>query len=167
MYTYLFISICFFFFNDTATTEIYPLSLHDALPISPTSPCRSNSNGERIIANGVLNSCVMLANNCDLNRSFCLSCSCAVSRLAFVSSSAIWCTCCSRCQLKVKICPVPTTSAVEQRKNRLEIDSTTLGGRPAKSRLASTNEATIRVWVASTTCGGQTKRRPVPTMTRE
>src|SRR3712207_9399385 len=27
-------SDCFFFFNDTATTEIYPLSLHDALPIS-------------------------------------------------------------------------------------------------------------------------------------
>src|SRR5256886_7327455 len=29
------ISICFifFFFNDTATTEIYTLSLHDALPI--------------------------------------------------------------------------------------------------------------------------------------
>src|SRR6266404_9692256 len=26
--------ICFFFFNDTATTEIYTLSLHDALPIS-------------------------------------------------------------------------------------------------------------------------------------
>src|SRR2546425_4141743 len=26
---------CFFFFNDTATTEIYTLSLHDALPISP------------------------------------------------------------------------------------------------------------------------------------
>src|SRR3712207_8628272 len=25
----------FFFFNDTATTEIYTLSLHDALPISP------------------------------------------------------------------------------------------------------------------------------------
>src|SRR2546430_13358840 len=25
----------FFFFNDTATTEIYPLSLHDALPIYP------------------------------------------------------------------------------------------------------------------------------------
>src|SRR2546429_4727127 len=25
--------IFFFFFNDTATTEIYPLSLHDALPI--------------------------------------------------------------------------------------------------------------------------------------
>src|SRR5436190_16486411 len=29
---------CFFFFNDTATTEIYTLSLHDALPISHTSP---------------------------------------------------------------------------------------------------------------------------------
>src|SRR3989337_3655063 len=27
--------LCFFFFNDTATTEIYTLSLHDALPISP------------------------------------------------------------------------------------------------------------------------------------
>src|SRR2546427_7721210 len=26
-----------FFFNDTATTEIYTLSLHDALPISPTA----------------------------------------------------------------------------------------------------------------------------------
>src|SRR5258706_10002789 len=27
--------LAFFFFNDTATTEIYTLSLHDALPISP------------------------------------------------------------------------------------------------------------------------------------
>src|SRR5438874_13375418 len=27
-----------FFFNDTATTEIYTLSLHDALPISPAGP---------------------------------------------------------------------------------------------------------------------------------
>src|SRR3712207_8613971 len=27
-----------FFFNDTATTEIYALSLHDALPISTTPP---------------------------------------------------------------------------------------------------------------------------------
>src|SRR2546430_10782278 len=27
----------FFFFNDTATTEIYTLSLHDALPISATA----------------------------------------------------------------------------------------------------------------------------------
>src|SRR2546430_6078964 len=29
------LSSFFFFFNDTATTEIYTLSLHDALPISP------------------------------------------------------------------------------------------------------------------------------------
>src|SRR5438132_5872051 len=27
------IILCIFFFNDTATTEIYTLSLHDALPI--------------------------------------------------------------------------------------------------------------------------------------
>src|SRR3712207_8399020 len=27
--------MCIFFFNDTATTEIYTLSLHDALPIWP------------------------------------------------------------------------------------------------------------------------------------
>src|SRR6267154_6023103 len=32
----------FFFFNDTATTEIYTLSLHDALPISEAgSACRA------------------------------------------------------------------------------------------------------------------------------
>src|SRR5256885_12910047 len=30
----------FFFFNDTATTEIYTLSLHDALPISGLEPER-------------------------------------------------------------------------------------------------------------------------------
>src|SRR5256885_12883687 len=30
--------LSFFFFNDTATTEIYTLSLHDALPIC--GPCR-------------------------------------------------------------------------------------------------------------------------------
>src|SRR3989442_10862777 len=29
---------CFFFFNDTATTEIYTLSLHDALPICRKPP---------------------------------------------------------------------------------------------------------------------------------
>src|SRR3712207_9470037 len=32
-----------FFFNDTATTEIYTLSLHDALPISTGSTRRSSS----------------------------------------------------------------------------------------------------------------------------
>src|ERR1039457_7641549 len=32
----------FFFFNDTATTEIYTLSLHDALPISVYPPACDN-----------------------------------------------------------------------------------------------------------------------------
>src|SRR2546430_3789000 len=32
------LSFPFFFFNDTATTEIYTLSLHDALPISLQRP---------------------------------------------------------------------------------------------------------------------------------
>src|SRR5256885_4012190 len=35
----------FFFFNDTATTEIYTLSLHDALPIS--SPTRRGQSSYR------------------------------------------------------------------------------------------------------------------------
>src|SRR3712207_8177070 len=36
-----------FFFNDTATTEIYTLSLHDALPISPARrlPGRRGATG--------------------------------------------------------------------------------------------------------------------------
>src|SRR5256885_8729593 len=33
----------FFFFNDTATTEIYTLSLHDALPISMTHPVATSA----------------------------------------------------------------------------------------------------------------------------
>src|SRR5690348_18461566 len=38
----LFFFFSFFFFNDPATTEIYTLSLHDALPISwPPKPVRS------------------------------------------------------------------------------------------------------------------------------
>src|SRR5216684_7184782 len=39
------ILVFFFFFNDTATTEIYTLSLHDALPISPCrlTTCRDFS----------------------------------------------------------------------------------------------------------------------------
>src|SRR5256885_9649619 len=34
-------TLSFFFFNDTATTEIYTLSLHDALPISATDGSRA------------------------------------------------------------------------------------------------------------------------------
>src|SRR3712207_7703454 len=33
--------MCFFFFNDTATTEIYTLSLHDALPICSSASSRT------------------------------------------------------------------------------------------------------------------------------
>src|SRR5437588_7333616 len=37
----------FFFFNDTATTEIYTLSLHDALPISPSAWLRGPDRSGR------------------------------------------------------------------------------------------------------------------------
>src|SRR5215475_16213115 len=37
--------LLFFFVNDTATTEIYTLSLHDALPISPCSRAAFASAG--------------------------------------------------------------------------------------------------------------------------
>src|SRR2546430_13634754 len=47
--------IFFFFLNDTATTEIYTLSLHDALPIfhgrgrqaAPAGPCRLRASTSR------------------------------------------------------------------------------------------------------------------------
>src|SRR5579864_9703108 len=39
MFFLVFLSL-FFFFNDTATTEIYTLSLHDALPIQDRQPAR-------------------------------------------------------------------------------------------------------------------------------
>src|SRR2546421_12832220 len=38
--------VLYFFFNDTATTEIYTLSLHDALPISATD-CATASTRRR------------------------------------------------------------------------------------------------------------------------
>src|SRR5437588_13096755 len=37
----------FFFFNDPATTEIYTLSLHDALPISPVARARCAPRSRR------------------------------------------------------------------------------------------------------------------------
>src|SRR5258706_4979314 len=42
-------AVVLFFFNDTATTEIYTLSLHDALPISyiRTSPLQSQRRRPR------------------------------------------------------------------------------------------------------------------------
>src|SRR3712207_7205883 len=38
----------FFFFNDTATTEIYTLSLHDALPISARDRAHADPAGEAV-----------------------------------------------------------------------------------------------------------------------
>src|SRR6266516_3273211 len=62
-------SIIFFFFNDTATTEIYTLSLHDALPIRSASQplaVAPTSRIHRVIVNtaatsgtGTLNSCAI------------------------------------------------------------------------------------------------------------
>src|SRR3712207_9186976 len=37
-------NLFFFFFNDTATTEIYTLSLHDALPICSSSHAAATSS---------------------------------------------------------------------------------------------------------------------------
>src|SRR3712207_8279070 len=42
-----------FFFNDTATTEIYTLALHDALPISEPAPApRPHRRGRRTWVDG-------------------------------------------------------------------------------------------------------------------
>src|SRR2546427_5934099 len=42
----------FFFFNDTATTEIYTLSLHDALPISTGCPRSTPTSATRTCRSG-------------------------------------------------------------------------------------------------------------------
>src|SRR5476649_657308 len=39
--------LAFFLFNDPATTEIYTLSLHDALPISPPGRSKNRSSTSR------------------------------------------------------------------------------------------------------------------------
>src|SRR2546430_12547470 len=45
LYSYFFLYFSFFFFNDTATTEIYTLSLHDALPIFVAEPLVGGVSG--------------------------------------------------------------------------------------------------------------------------
>src|SRR6266496_6840342 len=40
VFLYILPFLFFFFFNDTATSEIYTLSLHDALPISAAQYCK-------------------------------------------------------------------------------------------------------------------------------
>src|SRR2546430_13357605 len=48
--------LSFFFFNDTATTEIYTLSLHDALPISLACAGLANAQVNARSDNGDKNS---------------------------------------------------------------------------------------------------------------
>src|SRR2546426_9375323 len=59
----IFYNHIFFFFNDTATTEIYTLSLHDALPISPGR--QKGQDGDRDVlpytAEGVAHGLVVVA----------------------------------------------------------------------------------------------------------
>src|SRR5215208_5224898 len=50
-HSFIFSVFCFFFFNDTATTEIYTLSLHDALPISPASIILVLTPAARVMTN--------------------------------------------------------------------------------------------------------------------
>src|SRR5256885_12080211 len=48
MFLMLLSTSLFFFFNDTATTEIYTLSLHDALPILPLRQALIEANRVRL-----------------------------------------------------------------------------------------------------------------------
>src|SRR2546430_8812505 len=49
-----FVEPVLFFFNDTATTEIYTLSLHDALPIyhAEGHGCHQQPHGQRVAVQG-------------------------------------------------------------------------------------------------------------------
>src|SRR3712207_8258605 len=57
----------YFFFNDTATTEIYTLSLHDALPISKPP----SASGSALVS--VANSRSRSTRNCRLSKRVCTS----------------------------------------------------------------------------------------------
>src|SRR5438876_8082491 len=47
-----FLFVLFFFFNDPATTEIYTLSLHDALPISEAAAAGTTGHAARGLLGG-------------------------------------------------------------------------------------------------------------------
>ena len=55
MFFFLLLFFCIFFFNDPATTEIYTLSLHDALPIwSLSNPLVAVELAAAVMADGVV-----------------------------------------------------------------------------------------------------------------
>src|SRR2546422_5904958 len=54
-----------FFFNDTATTEIYTLSLHDALPISVLAHCHPIGIVALALVGLVVAPFALLASECD------------------------------------------------------------------------------------------------------
>src|SRR3989449_6192213 len=56
----------FFFFNDTATTEIYTLSLHDALPI--LAACRQRKRVRFTTAAEMVNELIEAKNKSELSR---------------------------------------------------------------------------------------------------
>src|SRR2546421_5606350 len=74
----------FFFFNDTATTEIYTLSLHDALPIFTVSALSSENIGP---PNSATCCPVRMAAAPCFNRSMFLSVRSLAPRLRFCRSS--------------------------------------------------------------------------------
>src|SRR2546423_15569955 len=49
------LTLFFFFFNDTATTEIYTLSLHDALPISISRQVTADERSAPMLINRARN----------------------------------------------------------------------------------------------------------------
>ena len=61
--------LLFFFFNDTATTEIYTLSLHDALPILQT--VANQFLNMEPLEHGVANSCKSGSNHGTVGTSGC------------------------------------------------------------------------------------------------
>src|SRR3712207_9351176 len=58
MYLLCIVHTCVFFFNDTATTEIYTLSLHDALPISGMPRLITPASSFYLIDTALLSPCI-------------------------------------------------------------------------------------------------------------
>src|SRR2546427_7801827 len=58
----------FFFFNDTATTEIYTLSLHDALPISECAELGYEEQALRVVGKRPETIAQFLAHRLNLDR---------------------------------------------------------------------------------------------------